>query len=152
MSTLQATVANYLEENGWTYEPLDDGPMLSAQYDGDNGTWTCFVVANEDQHQVVFYSVVPVHAEESALLRAAEFITRVNYDLIIGNFELDMSDGEIRFKTSLDVEGDELSTALVRNLLLANVAATDHYLPGFEQLLAGDETPAEILADIEMGL
>jgi len=33
-----------------------------------------------------------------------EFLTRANYGLNIGNFEMDFQDGEIRFKTAIDVE------------------------------------------------
>lgn len=32
--------------------------------------------------------------------RTAEFLTRANYGLVFGNFEMDMHDGEIRYKPS----------------------------------------------------
>ena len=43
----------------------------------------------------------------------AEFLTRTNYSMIIGNFELDFADGEIRYKTSIDVQGDFLRFELI---------------------------------------
>ncbi len=43
-----------------------------------------------------------------------------NSDMIIGNFELDFHHGEIRYKRSIDVEGDRLSFACINNLVYAN--------------------------------
>lgn len=47
----------------------------------------------------------------------AELLMRLNYDLMTGSFQLDFEDGEICFRTSIDLEGDRLSTALVRQLM-----------------------------------
>ncbi len=65
----------------------------------------------------------------------AEFLTRANYGLIIGNFELDFGDGEIRYKTSLDVEGDRLSQASIKQLVYTSVLTMDQYLPGIEAVI-----------------
>ncbi|NEQ30985.1 MAG: YbjN domain-containing protein [Leptolyngbya sp. SIO4C5] len=53
----------------------------------------------------------------------------------VGNFELDFSDGEIRYKTSLDVEGDRLSQASIKQLVYTNVFTMDRYLPGIEAVI-----------------
>ncbi len=50
-------------------------------------------------------------------MAVAEFITRANFGIVIGNFEIDFSDGEIRYKTSIDVEGDRPSFALIKRLV-----------------------------------
>ncbi len=60
----------------------------------------------------------------------AEFVTRANFGLVVGNFEMDMDDGEVRYKTSIDVEGDRLSTALLHQLVRVNLEMMDKYLPG----------------------
>jgi hypothetical protein len=44
----------------------------------------------------------------------AKFITRANYGMSLGNFELDFNDGEIRYKTSIDVTDDRLNFALIQ--------------------------------------
>ena len=79
----------------------------------------------------------------------AEFLTRANYGLIIGNFEMDLTDGEVRYKTGIDVEGDRLSAALVKNLVYANVLTMDQYLPGIMRLIYADVSPAEAIVQVE---
>jgi hypothetical protein len=55
----------------------------------------------------------------------AEFLTRANYGMTISNFDLDFADREIRYKTSIDVQGDFLSFELIKQLVYANVTMMD---------------------------
>jgi hypothetical protein len=68
--------------------------------------------------------------------------------MTIGNFELDYTDGEIRYKTSIDVTGDRLTAALIQRLVYINVTMMDEYLPGIQAVLAG-QTPEAALQPIE---
>ena len=83
--------------------------------------------------------------------RIAEYITRANFGMRIGNFEMDYEDGEIRFKTSIDVEGSRLTYPLVRPLVIVNLQMMDHYLPGITRIIETDITPKEAIALVEMG-
>lgn len=78
-----------------------------------------------------------------------KFINRANYSIIIGNFELNFADGEIRYKTSIDVEGDRLTSALIKRLVYANVTMMDEYLPGIKSVIEGDVSPVDAIAQIE---
>ena len=69
--------------------------------------------------------------------------------MVIGNFELDYSDGEIRFKSSLDVEDSELTEPMVRSAVYWAVVMMDKYLPGLLQVIGGDIRPVDAIDDIE---
>ncbi|MBC7340390.1 MAG: YbjN domain-containing protein [Firmicutes bacterium] len=97
----------------------------------------------------MFYSVCPVNVPEGKRLAVAEYLTRANYGLVIGNFEMDFRDGEVRYKTSIDVEGAEIAPALVRNLVYANVITMDRYLPGLLGVIYGNLTPEQAIAQVE---
>ncbi len=66
----------------------------------------------------------------------------------IGNFELDFDSGEIRFKTSLDVTGDRITPALIKQLVYINVLTIDQYLPSIQAVLDG-ATPVDAIRAIE---
>ena len=83
------------------------------------------------------------------VLNARRVPTR--YGLSLGNFELDMEDGEINFKTILQAPASVLSTALLRPYLLVGVETINHYLPGLDKVLAGQETPAAAIKTLETG-
>ncbi|MBP8974021.1 MAG: YbjN domain-containing protein, partial [Anaerolineae bacterium] len=79
----------------------------------------------------------------------AEFLTRANFGLRIGNFELDYHDGEVRYKTSLDFEDEKLTPALIRNAVYPAVTTMDRYLPGLMKVVYGGRTPYEAIEEIE---
>ena len=149
MTNLLSTVVDFLEQDDWPFIQLEDRNILQTGFQGDNGQWTCFAQVREAQEQFVFYSICPVKAPEEKRPAVAEFITRANYGMIIGNFEMDFSDGEIRYKTSIDVEGGELTPMMVRTMLYTNVLMMDRYLPGIMAVIYGEESPAEAIAEIE---
>jgi hypothetical protein len=79
----------------------------------------------------------------------AEFITRANYGMRIGNFEMDFSDGELRYKSSIDVEDDRLSSPLVKHMIYPNVLMMDKYLPGIMAIIYAGKSPQQAVEEIE---
>jgi hypothetical protein len=69
--------------------------------------------------------------------------------MIIGNFEIDIEDGEVRYKTSVDLEGVEQVTHLLRNMVYANVLTMDKYFNGLMRILHGGLTPVEAIKEVE---
>jgi hypothetical protein len=118
-------------------------------FEGKNGSWVCYAQARDEQRQFLCYSVMESKVPEPKRQAVAEFLTRANYGLWIGNFEMDFSDGEVRFKTSVDVGGGELTTAMVKTLVHTNVLMMDRYLPGIMSVIYGGTAPAEAVAEVE---
>ncbi|MBW4659722.1 MAG: YbjN domain-containing protein [Drouetiella hepatica Uher 2000/2452] len=143
------TVIDFFTEDDWTFTKLQGQSTLQVACQGENGRWNCYAQAREDQEQFVFYSIYPDIAPEDKRLTMAEFLTRANYGLIIGNFEMDFDDGEIRYKTSIDVEGDLLTTDLIKQLVYANIMMMDHYLPGIQAVMDSRLSAAEAISQIE---
>ena len=142
-------VINFFETDDWPFSLIEGEPVLETVFQGQNGKLSCYAKAREEQRQFVFYSICPINVPENKRLAVAEFITRANYGMVIGNFELDFTDGEIRYKTSIDVEGDRLSFALIKTLVYANVTMMDEYLPGIMAVIYGEMNVGEAIAQIE---
>ncbi len=142
-------MVNFFQADEWPFYHSQGKPILQMVFQGESGKWTCYAKAREEQQQFVFYSICPVNAPENKRLAVAEFITRANYNAILGNFEMDFEDGEIRYKTSIDVEGDRLSFSLIKQLVYTNVTVMDDYLPGIMSVIYGDVSPSEAIAQIE---
>jgi hypothetical protein len=149
MNELFSTIQKFFTDDEWYYQQLSNQPILQMTYQGKNGKWPCYAQIHEDQQIFFFFSVCPVNAPEDKRLVMAEFLTRANYGLKVGNFEMDYADGEIRYKTSLDVENDRLSDAIMRNLVYANLWTMDRYLPGILSVIYGDVTPVEAIQKTE---
>jgi hypothetical protein len=142
-------IINFFTEDDWAYTKIQGEPTLRLAFQGQNGKWTCYAKAREQQQQFVFYSICPVNVPETKNLAIAEFIARANFGMIIGNFELDFTDGEIRYKTSIDVEGANLTFPQIKRLVYANVMMMDQYLPGIMSVIDSDVEPKDAIAQIE---
>lgn len=142
-------LVEFFEEDNWDFQWVEGMSVLSMGFSGLNGRWVCYAQAREPQQQVVFYSVLPINVPYDRRIEAAEFLTRANYGMIIGNFEMDYDDGEIRYKTSLDVDGIELAPSMLRQMIYANVIITDRYLKGIMRVIYGEIEPFDALAEIE---
>ncbi|MGB1286123.1 MAG: YbjN domain-containing protein [Aggregatilineales bacterium] len=147
--TIFESIEGFFIEDEWEFHRMEESPVLSMGFSGKNGKWNCYAQAREAQRQFVFYSVMPINAPEDKRNDVAEFVTRSNYGMIIGNFELDYRDGEVRYKTSIDVEGTILEPALIRQLVYANVIITDRYLPGLMSVIYGGKDPMTAVEQIE---
>jgi Putative bacterial sensory transduction regulator len=131
--TILQEMLNFFTEDDWNFTKLQGESVLQLPFQGTNGKWNCYAKAREENKRQA----------------VAEFLTRANYGLMIGNFELDFNDGEIRYKTSIDIVGDNLSFALIKNLVYTNVTMMDEYLPGILFVIDGNASPKEAITKIE---
>lgn len=143
------TVGKFLEEDEWYPYRIEDRYIYKMTFAGDHGDTNCYAQVRTDLEQFLFYVVAPVKAEEAKRQAMAEYLTRANYGLRIGNFEMDFNDGEIRYKSSLDFEDVELSYPLIKRAIYPAVQTMDRYLPGIFTVIASDTPPAEVIDEIE---
>lgn len=151
MGQLFEAVIDFLAEDDWKFVVVREETAAVLNYRGHHGSWQCFVNVDEDRQWFSFFSILPASVPEDKRLDVAEFITRANYGLVIGNFEMDFNDGEVRFKVSVDVEGGDLTSKMIENVLGANLTTMDRYFAGFMAVIYGDLEPSEAIADIEGG-
>ena len=144
-----ATLTAFLENDGWYPQQLDEKTVHRVYFAGENGELRCYAQIRVDLSQFLFYVIAPVKAPEEVRAAVAEYITRANYGLRIGNFEMDYSDGEVRYKSSLDFEGETLTETLIKNTVYPAVQTMDFYLPGLLGVMYGNKTPVEAIQDTE---
>jgi len=148
MGEIFEAIQTYFRVIGWPFLVDPDDTVLQLDYAGRQGQWLCYAHAREAEQQLAFYSIYPDKIAPDRRLAMAELLTRANYGLIIGNFEMDLDDGEVRYKTSVDVEGTRLTIPLIRQVVNLNVAMMDRYWPAIHQTLAG-AAPAEAVRRVE---
>jgi hypothetical protein len=151
MGQLFEAVVDYLTEDDWKFHVVKDDTALTLSFRGEAGSWQCFATIDEEKQWFTFYSILPSNVPEEKRVEIAEFVTRANYGLVIGNFEMDYGDGEVRYKTSIDVEGGELTPKMIENVMRANLMTMDRYFAGLMGVLYGDRDPAEAIAEMEDG-
>ncbi|WP_201533418.1 YbjN domain-containing protein [Psychrobacter immobilis] len=70
------------------------------------------------------YGILPFLIPENHQNAAMLLITQLNYDMLIGNLEMDVNDGEIRYKNAIDVEVVGINDDTIEHLLQSVIAMT----------------------------
>lgn len=154
MAPLLELVEAFIANEGWTATPLEGLPALRMQFRSQHGPLTSFLRVREAQGQIVFYTQCPIPVPAERRVAVTDFLTRANYGMIVGNFEFDVADGDLRFKTSLELgpeptlDGLPAFARLFGPMIGTNLGAMDRYLPGIAEVVAG-RAPAEAIAAIE---
>ncbi len=142
-------LVEYCSDRNYPFAEFRDQTSLRIEVTADQGDWLCIVQAHEEIHRCIIYSRVNDLTPEDQREAMAIFVTRANYGLPMGCFELDLDDGEVRFRTSIDVGGDRFSPALLDNLLTGNWTIMNKYLPGLEAVMSGKLPPENAISTVE---
>jgi hypothetical protein len=134
---LLADLRTLFRENGWPFSDVRGAPVLFSELSGILGRWKFYAHVVEEQDLILLYSVCPFRVPEERRAEVSEFLTRANYGLAAGNFELDFADGEVRYKTALQRHVDGLDAATLKRVVRANGIAMETYLPGIGAVITG---------------
>lgn len=102
--------------------------------------------------EYVVYAISPLGADdddEKMMAAMSEFVCRANYGLKNGNFELDMRDGEIRYKSFVDCNGITPTMEMVRNSIYCPATMFERYGTGIVDIIFGNTTAKEAIAKCE---
>ena len=96
---------------------------------------------------LALYGILPFLIPESHQSAAMLLTTQINYDMLIGNLELDINDGEIRYKNAIDIEVVGIDDAIIEHLLQSVVAMTTVAYEIFDDLINTPD-PSEDMATL----
>ena len=142
-------LSDFLEEDEWKPRRMENKYSFIMNYTGENGDYRCYTILRVELEEFLFYIVAPVRVPSEDRPAVAEYVNRANYGLRIGNFELDYADGEVRFKSSINFEGETLTKGILRNAIYPAIHTLDRYLPGLLRVSFGGTTPVEAIEEIE---
>lgn len=148
MGQMSDIVLAFFMELNWQITPIEGRPIWRMEFASEKGEWSCLIHVREEMSQVLFYSIYPRNAPAERRLAVAELLTRANYGMANGNFELDFQDGEIRYKTYLDTQGEPLLPGLMKGLVYANLATMRMYFQAITAVLNGESTPEAAVAGV----
>ena len=90
---------------------------------------------------VTCYHTAPIKVPLEQRAAISEFITRANYGLTNGNFEMDFSDGELRYKTTISqhdlLRNDAAAFRSMRVLMMLGPSMWQRYGDNLAALLFG---------------
>ncbi len=138
-------VKSALVDLQWKFGEDAERLTLTMGYGARHGVYYCVLQVHPQYPLVAFYAHVQCRVPDEKRPALTEYLTRANYGLWLGNFELDLRDGEIRYTTSLHLADGELTAKMLAALLRINGDTLDRYLPGIMSMLWNDLSAEDAL-------
>ena len=149
---LAEAIDNYLIENDWKISFDEDTGVFRFGLSIDGKLQQIRYVIVVGQQSYTCYAISPIGADKDdarMMKEMAEFTCRANYNLKLGNFELDMRDGEIRFKVHVDSTGMVPNRDIIDNSISCPAAMFERYGAAITGLVFNDETAEKAVEKCE---
>lgn len=143
------TLRNVLDELNWEPKRAEGVAGFEVDFGPPYVPVANALAAISGQEQFVFYLNFGFMAGPERRDMCAQFIARANWGLTVGNFEMDYSDGQLRFKSSLAFSGAELTETLIKNAIRAAMNAVEVYADALAGMVMRGETAAAAWARVD---
>jgi hypothetical protein len=146
------TLKHHLDKSKIEYAVLDENKAIGFPTRTEKGSFNCLAIIDDNLDRFVFYTDLNVVIPANRRTAMCEMLTRINCGLILGNFEMDMEEGVIRFKTSIDVEGGKLIDKFIENMISTNLSVVDAYFHAILETISASLSVKDILFKYEQNL
>lgn len=149
-----AAVQEFMRDARWEAEVIREVADYCAyrvSFKDDFPVVGSIMEVNIDQQQFVCYLLLRPIVPETRRTMVVEFITRANFGMKIGNFEMNVDEGEGRYEASVDFQRTELSKVLVNNAVMAALDSVEPYSAAFLSVVQGGMDAAQAIREVESG-
>ena len=149
MSPVYTSLLEHLERTGIVYQADADREVASATFTCETGAYQVIARVNEEDRLFQVFGICPITIPQGSRLDVCHAITRANWGLKVGKFELDMDEGRLHFHIANVVDGDQVSDCLFGRLIAITLAMLDRYIPAILSVVYGNEPPASAVQRVE---
>ncbi len=133
-------VCGYLDDNSWKYDLIEEDGIVKLGFGSESKFEYYITYFAINQSTFTFNVVIPANAQEEVRMRTVEFITKVNYHLLLGSFEMDFDDGQLIYKTTHCCEDTVPTKAQINAVMFTSVMTVEKYSDAIIALLSESAT------------
>lgn len=145
-------VVEHFGNMGVTFRSDEEQKLVFFTMCGETAIYVCRLRVTHEDTMLQINLQIPILVREAKLrAQVAELVTRANYGLTTGRFDLDPSDGQISFHIGHRIHPAGLDEETVSHLFAVAVITANSYFPALMRLLYGGHTPedAVFLSELE---
>ena len=146
---IKDAVENFLRKDDWNFKTNTERGIIEMGINLKSKLHKADIYINLKENSFCVDTVLRVGADKDSRANIAEFITRANYGLTHGHFEMDYSDGEIRYHSSHYCGDTSPSYEQVENTIYVNVVTVDRYGDALLKVLYGFATPEDAVDEVD---
>lgn len=154
MATAYEKLVRHFADRELRYTAHDDRQTVMADFRGEVGAFRLMARIDDDDALLQVFAYIPIRATPGARSAIAEAVSRANFGMKVGKFELDMSDGELLYQAAhilVPDDSDEtfLPDHVIGRLVGTALAMVDKYTPAYLSIIYGNETPEDAVRCVE---
>ena len=134
------TMVKALKDKNWHFEEREQDLTIVSNYSGDDIPVRFIIRIDAGREVIQYLSPLPFKIDESKRVDAAVAVCVANYGLVNGSFDMDISDGEIRYRLTTSFYDCDLGKDFFYNMMATAVLTTDKYNDWFKRLNDGTMT------------
>ena len=131
------SIISMLDNINWSYDRDDEKLVIKSGVKGDDLPVEFLVVVNAKNEVVQFLSQLPFNAPEDKRIDMAIAVNVVNWNLVDGSFDYNISDGKIIFRMTSSYRDSYLSEELFKYLIMVASSTVDNYNDKFFMITKG---------------
>jgi len=144
----------FFTKQAFPVETYRHSDLISFDFQGKNGKWSCIAEMNEKNQEFFFSSRYPGWIPKDKAERIVKFSVIANHFLSFGNFDLDSCFQMLWYKTGIRLPGiwsqdNPLNQELLKQLVYTNLKAMDRHWSAIKAILEQDVSPEEAFEKIE---
>jgi hypothetical protein len=143
-----AIIAFYNDKMGWPMEESPENAILSVTYQGKHGQWVFVASMDEANGTITLFTRFPESCPRDRFSVMSEFLEKANFGMTHGAWVMDRSDGEIRYRLGVDINGIQLTDELLQNMTLYTNLTMDTYWMGLKSILKQECSASEAFLQV----
>jgi hypothetical protein len=145
-----ATLKKVLIDTGWDPKPTDMEGVLTIDFSQDKiAIENASAEVRVDFERFIFYLNFRDKAQKKVLNETMEFITRSNFDLVVGNFELNLTTGALRYRGSIDFTSVTLTEPLIRDLIKSCMDTIEYFANPLLSVIRGEKVASKAFEELD---
>ena len=102
---LYKQITVFLDDDGWNYDFEEEIGVVFTEIQLGNVLKRARIFIDIRDDKYLVYAAMDPKCAEAFRFETASLLTRINYDIVYGSFDMDFSDGDIRFRFPVDCDG-----------------------------------------------
>ncbi|MDO5581894.1 MAG: hypothetical protein Q4G69_12255 [Planctomycetia bacterium] len=146
MKGLEKLADDFFEEAEIKFECIEGTRYIYvSSFDSKTGSVKAFLDVKNDSEIIRIVAIHDQKIPEDFRDEVARFFIKVNYNIIIGSLQIDLSDGEVRYVNTIDTEDIEYTVPALKRAYFLPLIMLGRYMPAVMRIVYANFTADQAL-------
>lgn len=136
-------ITDYLDADDWNYLLDEQKELIRMELRIRSRMQKVDILMDLRDDKYVVFMTYPLGVDPEDRPAVADLLNRINYSLLFGCFEMDSTDGTVRFRLAVDCADSLPSREIVKNSLLRPASSCQKYGNAIVRVIMGVASPEE---------